>query len=313
MIQQASDRNGLRVTVVTPSYNQEQFLERTLQSVLTQNYPNLEYIVLDGGSSDRSSDIIHALSERLDYWAIAPDGGQSAAISAGWMRSNGDVLCWLNSDDVLLPGALHAVAQLFAANPSAVMLFGAIAIIDAEDRKLGIKQPHPVNARSLLPWGRVPGQPAVFIRREVFTRLGGPRSDLHYVMDWELWLRIALAYPESRMLHTDTVLAGSREWGATKTNTAEGRDAAEVRRVLAEVFARADLPAELRALEQVAYARTWWRQSRQEARAHRRGPAFTSLAKALRFAPSSFGVAAVLKQTRRILIGERHSRANAIG
>src|SRR5687767_5199473 len=102
------------ISLVTPSLNQASFLERAIRSVIEQNYPNLEYIVMDGGSTDGSVDIIEEYSDRLAYWVSEPDGGQSAAINAGWSRSSGNVLAWLNSDDYLLPGTLQWPGQFFA-------------------------------------------------------------------------------------------------------------------------------------------------------------------------------------------------------
>ena len=106
-----------RITVVTPSFNQARYLDRTIRSVLDQGYPNLEYMVLDAGSTDGSLDIIKRYSDRLDYWRSGPDNGQSAAVNEGWQRASGEVMAWLNSDDFYLPGALDFVGNHFRVHP----------------------------------------------------------------------------------------------------------------------------------------------------------------------------------------------------
>jgi len=290
-----------RISVVTPSFNQAPFLERTIVSVLEQDYPDLEYMVLDAGSTDGSPAIIERYADRLAHWAVEPDRGQSDAITKAWERSTGSILAWLNSDDVYYPGALDKAARCFADNPRAMMVCGRIAIIDEEDRRLGVKKPPVITAEGLLPWGRVPGQPAVFLRREVFETLGGPRLDLHYVMDWEYWLRIALRFGDTAHAHIPEVLAGSREWGSTKTLTASGKDAAEARRVLEELFDRPDLPDRLRGMKKLAMARTWWRQSKNAYKAHAYRPAWQSLMKVLREAPTAIPASSIGRHALRIV------------
>ncbi len=301
-----------RISLVTPSFNQAAYLERCLESVLSQSYPNLEWLVFDGGSTDASPDIIRRHSRHFAFWHIGPDRGQSDAIIRGWSMATGDILAWLNSDDFYYPDALMHVARAFTDNPQLVMLCGSVAIVDREERLLRLKRPPTVSAASLLPWGPVPGQPATFIRRDVVETLGAPRIDLHYVLDWEFWLRIALAYPESRLARTDRILAGSREWEGTKTSTAAGRDAAEVRRVLDELFRQADLPPPLVALRRQALARSWWRQSQSERAAGACRQAFASLVRALRLSPRQFPVAAVLRHAARIASGSLSTGARAL-
>ena len=195
---------------------------------------------------------------------------------------------------------MQAAAQVFRENPQLVMLCGTIAIVDQQGRHLRDKRPPAMTAERLLPWGGVPGQAAVFLHRRVFEEIGGPRVDLHYVLDWELWLRVLLAYGPERVRGSDEVLACAREWAQAKTETAAGRDAEEVRRVLDALFASGRLPERLRSLERPAFARTWWRQSESEASAGLKRKAWGSLARAARLAPTSFSVTKYLRQLIRI-------------
>ena len=290
-----------RITVVTPSYNQGKFLERAILSVLSQNYPNLEYIVCDAGSTDNSIAILKKYEKRLTCWVSERDDGQSDAITKGWKMATGDVLAWLNSDDFYYPGALHEVGRMFAENPTLKMVCGSVAHVDEKERKLRVKQPGPVAPEVLLPWSDMPPQVGTFIRRDIFDRLGGPRVDLHYVMDWELWLRVTLNYPARAIAFSDKVLAADRQWSGTKTLNAAGRDAAEGRKVLEELFGNGRLSPSLRALERVALARTWWRQSKGELRNGLRRSALLSLGRAVRLAPGNFPPSKILRQFKRIL------------
>jgi len=296
-----------RITVVTPSYNQGQFLERAIVSVLSQKYPNLEYIVCDAGSTDNSVAILKKYEKRLTCWTSEPDRGQSDAITKGWNMGTGDVLAWLNSDDLYYPGALFEVGRMFAENPNLKMVCGSVAHVDENERKLRVKRPGPVAPEVLLPWADMPPQVGTFIRRDIFDELGGPRLDLHYVMDWELWLRVTLKYPARDIAFSDKVLAADRQWSGTKTLNAGGRDAAEGRKVLEELFGDGRLSPRLRGLERVALARTWWRQSKGELRKGMRCSALLSLGKAVRLAPKNFPPVKVLRQFKRILF---HSATN---
>ena len=289
-----------RITVVTPSFNQAPYLEQTITSVLNQGYENLEYFVFDAGSQDGSADIIRRYADRLAHHEIAPDRGQSDAIEKGWRRATGEILCWLNSDDYFLPGALQTAAQAFRTNPQLVMLCGTIAIVDEQGRHLRDKWSPAMTADRLLPWGGVPGQAAVFLHRRVFEEVGGPRVDLHYVLDWELWLRVLLTYGPDRVRNTPEVLAGAREWALAKTETAAGRDAEEARRVLTELFASGRLTERLRGLERQAFARTWWRQSESEVAAGLKRRAWDSFTRAARLAPTSFSLTKYLRQLAKI-------------
>src|SRR5262245_2046279 len=189
-----------KLTVITPSFNQGAFLERTIRSVLDQGYPNLEYVIVDGGSSDDSVEIIRRYEDRLAWWVSEPDGGQTEAINKGIERTSGEIVAYINSDDYYLPGAFEkAVGALDSSGASWVT--GAAVDID-EDHPEHRRMWRPVEPENterwisgrhwwvLTPWS-VP-QPSSFWRRELFDRHGIFRTDMHYAFDAEFMVRLAL-------------------------------------------------------------------------------------------------------------------------
>ena len=130
------------ISIITPSFNQARFLPRTIESVLTQDYPNMEYILMDGGSTDGSLEIIRNYADRLSYWESKPDRGQTDAINKGFARATGKYLAWLNSDDVYKPGAISEAVDFLENHPEAAMVYGDCTFIDAQDRKSGAFRQH---------------------------------------------------------------------------------------------------------------------------------------------------------------------------
>jgi len=197
-----------RLSVVVPSFNQAEYLEAALRSALDQNYPQLELIVLDGGSTDGSRAIIEQYAPRLAYWQSQPDGGQAAALNAGFARATGDILTWLNSDDVFYPGALSLVGEAFARFPEIAWLTGIPANMDAAGRLAEIG-PRTGRFRPFIQRGWQHGRALGFIRQEgTFWRRGlweraGARLDpqRHLTLDYDLWRRFAA--------HADLVTAAS--------------------------------------------------------------------------------------------------------
>jgi glycosyltransferase involved in cell wall biosynthesis len=249
------------ISIVIPSFNQGLFLEECLGSVLDQSYPRREILVLDGGSTDGSREILRRLERRLDYWISEPDRGQASAVNKGWARAKGEILGWLNSDDRLEPGAIARAAETYGAQPGAAVLYGDVREIDARGGAVGGKKMAGFGLRSLL-LGKNMGQPGVFIPRRTVKQLGGLEETLHFALDFEFFLRVWTAFPDGGAYIPETI-ASSRVWEAAKTIRQGGRFGEEYRIVLERYFARPDLPPGIRALRRQAFARSvYFRQSR---------------------------------------------------
>lgn len=220
-----------RISVVTPSYNQGQFLEECITSVLRQNYPDLEFIIIDGGSSDESVHIIKEHGADFTFWCSEPDGGQAAAINKGFRRASGELVAWLNADDFYLPGALGHVARAYGQNPRAPFYFGDGLRVDEKGSTLGGFFPRGRVSFSLpaLTYGmNCLLQPATFINRARLGEVGYLDPTLHYGLDTDLWLRLArLGEPAP----VPALLAASREYGRTKTATGSFKRVEELRQI----------------------------------------------------------------------------------
>jgi glycosyltransferase involved in cell wall biosynthesis len=177
-----------RVTIVTPSYNQAAFLEDTIRSVLDQAYPNLEYLVIDGGSNDGSVEIIRRHEKAIDYWESVPDRGQCHAINKGWQRSTGEILAYLNSDDLYTPGAILQSVRYLQAHQHEGLVYASAHTIDEHGKRLGTLRAPAFDLRRFVERDFIP-QPTVFFRRDVFRSVGLLDETLHYWLDYEYWLR----------------------------------------------------------------------------------------------------------------------------
>ena len=188
-----------RITIITPSLNQAAFLEQTINSVLDQDYPNLEYIVIDGGSTDGSVEIIQRYANHLTYWVSEKDRGQGHAINKGLERATGDIIAYLNSDDYYLPGALQRVGEFFTKHPEVDLLHGRCRFVDPAGNKIGDRLGSMMSYQEILDlwdvWWKERNfvQPEVFWTRRITERIGDFREDLHWVMDYEYWVRILRA------------------------------------------------------------------------------------------------------------------------
>jgi glycosyltransferase involved in cell wall biosynthesis len=203
-----------KISVITPSYNQGQFLERTILSILNQNYPNVEYIIIDGGSTDNSVEIIKKYETHIAYWVSEKDRGQTDAINKGMRKATGDIVCWINSDDILLPGALQIVARYFNKHPDIEFLNGLTVRIDKNDKILGIG--HILNNK----WFHKRGiynisQQGMFWKKCIFDKVGELDETFHYAMDTE-WI-IRLYENKIKMARINKPLGAIRIHESTKT------------------------------------------------------------------------------------------------
>lgn len=179
------------VSVVTPSFNQGRFLEATIQSVLSQDYPSLEYIVVDGGSGDGSREIIQKYGSRLAWWVSEKDRGQTDAINKGMAHARGSILAWLNSDDTYLPGAIASVVECFQADPGAGLIYGDANYMDETGRVIGRFPSAQTDLRRLRQgYVHIPQQ-AAFFRADLWASIGPLDPSYHFAMDYDLWVRIA--------------------------------------------------------------------------------------------------------------------------
>jgi glycosyltransferase involved in cell wall biosynthesis len=188
-----------RISIVTPSFNQGQFLEETIRSVLLQGYPNLEYIIIDGGSTDNSIDVLRRYAPWLAYWVSEPDHGQGHAINKGLKRSTGDILAWINSDDYYSAGALRRAAMYFCQHPEVDLIYGRCRVVDERGKKIGERAGSIRHYDEFLDvwnfwWKRRNFlQPEAFWTRRIWDQIGPIREDLFWVMDYEYWLRVLRA------------------------------------------------------------------------------------------------------------------------
>lgn len=182
------------VTIVTPSFNQATFLEKTIRSVLEQGYPKLEYMVVDGGSTDGSLEIIKRYAQQLSWWVSEKDRGQSDAINKGLARANGEIVAWLNSDDFYLPGAVSSAVTALQEHPDWGLVYGDMLAVDGEGALLNIQRFGDWELDDLLCF-RILGQPSVFLRKSVLDRAGILDTRFHYLLDHHLWIRMAMLAP----------------------------------------------------------------------------------------------------------------------
>ncbi len=206
------------VSIVTPSYNQAAFLEQTLRSVLEQDYPAIEYLVVDGASSDGSVAIIERYAHRLAWWVSERDGGQAEAINKGLARCRGEIVAWLNSDDLYLPGTVTAAVAALQANPQAGMVFANMLAIDGAGETINVLRYGDWGLAELMQF-QIIGQPAVFMRRAALEQAGLLDLNFHLLLDHHLWLRMAQVAP---IRYVDQTWSAARYHAGAK-NIAQAR------------------------------------------------------------------------------------------
>ena len=216
------------VSVITPSYNQAPYLEQTIQSVLEQDYPYIEYIVVDGGSTDNSAEIIERYADRLAYWISEKDSGQAEAINKGFARANGDIVAWLNSDDYYMRNTVSSVVRCFEQNPDVVMVYGDMLAVDGNGQAINVLKYRQLSLEDLLCF-QIIGQPSVFFRRSALEETGLLEPSFHFMLDHHLWIRLAR---QGRILHVPQVWSAARYHPQAKNRARAAEFGREAFRVL---------------------------------------------------------------------------------
>ena len=219
-----------KISLVTPSYNQGHFLEETILSVLTQRYPSLEYFIIDGASTDDSVEVMRRYDDRIDYWVSEPDKGQTEAINKGLARATGEIVSFINSDDVYRPGALHTVGRYFAEHPECMWICGTSLTFGLPDRAPGIMDVPPMDniAARLLIETFLP-TPSMFWRRRAFEEFGLFDETLNYSFDLEHWMRMLVGGVEYHRI--DRPLSAFRLHPSSKSVSLRERQESDEARV----------------------------------------------------------------------------------
>ena len=233
------------VSIITPSYNQARYLEATIQSVLAQDYARIEYIVVDGGSTDGSVQLIKNYQSRLAYWVSEKDNGQADAINKGLARASGEILAWLNSDDYYLPNAISAAVKIFEENADVVMLYGDMLAVDEHGQTTNLLKYRQLSLEDLLCF-QIIGQPAVFFRRAAYEKTGGLDTTFNYLLDHHLWIRLA---QHGKILHVPQTWAAARYHAEAKNRAKAAEFGREAFRILGWAKSQPGLSASVARVE----------------------------------------------------------------
>ncbi len=215
------------VTIVTPSLNQGKFIKETIDSVLAQDYPFIEYLIIDGGSTDNTLDILKQYGEKI-RWISEKDNGQTEAINKGWKMGNGEILAWINSDDTYLPGAVRKAVEFLCANKELIMVYGDGWHIDESGSVIERYPTEPFNFNRLSETCYI-CQPTVFVRREALNEAGFLNESLNYCMDYDFWIRLGKRHSAG---YIHEFLANTRLHTETKTLAQRAKVHKEVIQIL---------------------------------------------------------------------------------
>ena len=218
-----------KVSIITPSYNQGQFLEASIRSVLEQDYPNLEYIVVDGGSKDNSVDIIRKYENHFAWWVSEKDRGHADALNKGFARATGEILAWLNSDDIYFPGAVTDAVSVLVSRPEVGMVYGDADLIDDSGLTVGKFASKQTSYRQMLRGSVHIPQATTFFRADTWRTVGPLDLTLFFSFDYDLWVRISKV---SRLMYVPRRWAKFRIHGAGKTIVNDDRCYPDMLRVL---------------------------------------------------------------------------------
>jgi glycosyltransferase involved in cell wall biosynthesis len=216
------------VTIITPSFNQAAYLEQTILSVLEQDYSHIEYIVVDGASTDNSVEIIKKYESKLAYWVSEKDNGQADAINKGFARATGEIIAWLNSDDYYLAGTISAAVKIFDEYPEVLLVYGNMLAVDEHGKTFNTLNYKQLTLEDLLCF-QIIGQPAVFMRRAALQTTSGLDPAFHFLLDHHLWIRLA---QQGKILHVPQTWAAARYHAEAKNRAKAAEFGREAFRIL---------------------------------------------------------------------------------
>jgi glycosyltransferase involved in cell wall biosynthesis len=216
------------VSIITPSFNQASYLEQTILSVLEQDHSDIQYIVVDGASTDNSVEIIKKYESKLAYWVSEKDNGQADAINKGFARATGEIIAWLNSDDYYLAGAVSAAVKIFEEHPDVVLVYGNVLAVDEHGKTFNIMSYKQLTLEDLLCF-QIIGQSSVFIRRSALQAAGGLNADFHFLLDHHLWIRLA---QQGKLLYIPQTWSAARYHAEAKNRAQAAKFGREAFRIL---------------------------------------------------------------------------------
>ena len=254
------DKRSLpKISIVMPSYNQAKFIERSILSVLNQNYPNIELIIIDGGSKDGTIEIIQRYEARIAYWVSEQDEGQSDALNKGFKLCSGEIYCWLNSDDIYLPNAFTHAVQAFDKNPNKKIVFGDFLSIDKEDIVLDYNHAFDFNLNQFKYEGFHLNAQSMFWRKNVHKVFSGFDKDLKNTMDYQMILEFGINEGQKSFIRIPQVLGGFRRYDGQKTGGYPSR-ALNEHKIIAERYKYSDKYKLIGKIKRLyfRFRRAWW-------------------------------------------------------
>jgi glycosyltransferase involved in cell wall biosynthesis len=254
-----------KISIVTPSYNQAQFIEETIRAVLLQGYPDIEFIIIDGGSKDDTVEVIKKYAPFIAYWVSEKDRGQSDALNKGFVKATGQICYWINSDDLPDKNVFGTVATFFSQNPQSEVVYGDCFFIDQNNKLLKISKSKSFTPGDLI-IGNIFDQPTVYFKTQLWHRFGPIREDLRFIMDYELWLRWSLK--GVTFSYYPPVKAYFRFHDDSKSTNLQRVNQDEIFALLVQIDKAGELPPQLKprikeGLRQLCLRSYWLRDSKQ--------------------------------------------------
>ena len=298
------DHNPL-VSIVTPTYNQSAYLRETIESVLGQDYPHIEHIVIDDGSTDETPRVLAEYTGRIE-WERQPNMGQTPTINKGWQRSKGEIVTWLNSDDTLLPGAISRAVEYLKQRPQVGIVFGDTFFTEENGAPIDRSKPRGEFSytRFVVDCENPIAQPSAFVRRTVVDNVGLLDPHYYYFMDWDFWLR---AGAHHRVEYTPDLFSTYRLHPESKTVAQAAKAAPELERMYRNYFAREDVPEEISRQQKRATANMYFTSGGYYIKGGDKKGAARAAMKALRLYPATLTDSGMLHKFLYCLSGERRA------